>query len=81
MNLTAEQERSLSEGDAVPVTIGQTDCVLLRKDVYERVRRVVEYDDAPWSAAEKGALLHSFGEKAGWEDPELDVYEQYRKSS
>jgi hypothetical protein len=36
--------------------------VLVRKDVYDLVRRIV---DGP--------------NRRGWDDPELDVYEQYRK--
>jgi hypothetical protein len=78
MNLTTDQQRAVREGDAVAVTIDDTECVLLRRDIFDRVRRVVEYDDSAWSDAEKRAILRSFGEKAGWDDPELDVYEQYR---
>jgi len=36
MNLTAEQERAIKNGQAVPVTVAGAVCVLLRKDVYER---------------------------------------------
>jgi hypothetical protein len=53
--------------------------VVLRADLFERVRRVLEYDDATWTPEEQAALLRSFGEKAGWDDPELDVYEEYRR--
>lgn len=36
MNLTAEQERAIINGQAVTVTLGGAACILLRKDVYER---------------------------------------------
>jgi hypothetical protein len=36
--------------------------VLIRKDVYELVRKII---DGP--------------NRRGWDDPELDVYEQYRR--
>ncbi len=40
MNLTAEQEMAIQNGQAVTVTMGATACVLLRKDVYERGEEV-----------------------------------------
>lgn len=36
MNLTNEEQRAVEGGRAVPVTIGQAECVVVRKDVYER---------------------------------------------
>lgn len=39
--------------------------VLLKQDTYERMRRIVD----------------GFARSAGWDDPELDVYEQYRKKA
>ena len=52
--------------------------VAVKAAVFEQVKRILNYDDRPWSDAERTALLQSFGEKAGWNDPELDVYEEYR---
>ena len=39
--------------------------VLVRADVYERMR----------------AIIDGTTRRAGWDDPELDVYESYRKKS
>ncbi|MGH7127813.1 MAG: hypothetical protein ACREJB_01985 [Planctomycetaceae bacterium] len=80
MNLTPEQRQTLQRGEAVPLTLDGTECVVIRRDTYERVRRVIEYDDRTWNEEEKRALLKAFGERAGWDDPELDVYEEYRQS-
>jgi hypothetical protein len=53
MNLTAEQEQAIHRGQAVRVTVGGTDCVLVRKDVYDR-GDVVDY--SPWSPEETDLL-------------------------
>lgn len=42
MQLTKDQKQSLDEGRAVPLNVDGSECVLLRKDVYERVRRVLQ---------------------------------------
>ena len=53
MNLTAEQERAIRGGQAVPVTVAGTDCVLVRKDVYDRGN---DLDYGPWTADEMNLL-------------------------
>jgi hypothetical protein len=53
MNLTAEQERAIQNGQAVTVTVGGAACVLLRKDVYER-REDADY--RPWTKEEMDLL-------------------------
>jgi len=49
MHLTAEQERAIQNGQAVAVTVGGAECVVLRKDVYERAEHV---DYSPWTKEE-----------------------------
>lgn len=49
MHLTAEQERAIQNGQAVAVTVGGAECVVLRKDVYERAEQV---DYSPWTKEE-----------------------------
>jgi hypothetical protein len=65
MHLTAEQERAIQNGQAVAVTVAGAECVLLRKDVYERGEEV---DYSPWTneeidllAAETADLLAGDG--------------------
>jgi hypothetical protein len=53
MNLTAEQERAIQRGQAVRVTVAGADCVLVRKDVYDRGD---EPDYGPWTADETNLL-------------------------
>jgi hypothetical protein len=53
MELTAEQERAIQSGQAVPVTVGGAACVVLRKDIYERGEAL---DYSPWTAEEMNLL-------------------------
>jgi hypothetical protein len=53
MNLTAEQERAVKNGQAVALTVGGAACVLLRKNVYERGE---ELDYSPWTNEETDLL-------------------------
>ena len=80
MTLTLEQKRDLQQGRAVSATLDGIECVLLARDVYDRVRQLFDIDESSWTPEERGRLLESFGEKAGWDDPALDVYEQYRQA-
>lgn len=49
---------------------------LVPLDEYERFKAFFEED--PLTARERAGLLREFGRRAGWDDPELDVYESYR---
>jgi hypothetical protein len=49
MELTSEQERAIQNGQAVAVTVGSAECVVIRKDVYERAEDV---DYSPWTKEE-----------------------------
>ena len=79
--LTAEQREAIKLGQAVHFTDPQTqlECVLLRADVFDRVRTLL-VDDRPLTQEEKLAAIEAAGLRAGWDDPALDVYEQYRKN-
>ena len=75
MNLTREQVDSARAGEPVravdPET--QTELVVLRADVYERLKSLLE-DFDPRETYE--AFRQAAGDE--WDDPALDVYEQYR---
>jgi hypothetical protein len=68
IELTEEQARALEAGGERPPRVKnpltQETFLLIRQDVYDLVRRVI---DGP--------------NRRGWDDPELDVYEEYRKKS
>jgi hypothetical protein len=69
IELTEEQRRALSETGDIPPTVVDPETketyVLLRADVYARLRAIVD-----------GAT-----KRAGWDDPALDAYERYCKLS
>ena len=67
IELTHEQHEALN-GETLPqVHDPETNetYVLVRTDVFERMR----------------AILDGITRRAGWDDPNLDVYEQYRKKA
>jgi hypothetical protein len=49
--------------------------VLIARDQYDRLKPLFEED--PLSEQEQRALLRRAGERAGWDDPEMDVYDNY----
>jgi len=55
MTLTSEQTRAIQNGQAVSVTVDQTECVVLRKDIFQKIRDRA-YDDSDWSDAEMEAV-------------------------
>jgi hypothetical protein len=68
LELTPEQRRALVESAAPPSVVDpdtKQEYVLVRADDYARLR----------------AIADGIAKRAGWDDPALDVYESYRKSS
>ena len=55
MTLTRDQKNAVEHGQAVPITLDGTDCIVVRRDVYERLSRA-EYDDTEWHEDELRAL-------------------------
>jgi hypothetical protein len=76
IELTEEQRRALKDGEAVRLSEAEigTDCVLVRADVYEQVRSLV--NAGRLGLDEQRALLHAAALRAGWDDPAMDVYDQ-----
>lgn len=46
--LTAEQMQAIQNGEPVPVTVGHTECVLVRKDRYRRTGALT-FEAGDWS--------------------------------
>jgi hypothetical protein len=67
ITLTEEQRRELDQPGPARVLDPKTNetFVLVRQDTYEKMRAIID-----------GATR-----RAGWDDPELDVYERYRKKA
>ena len=75
MNLTEAQLQVVKLGEPVRVVAPEVgcECVVVRADVFDRLRNLI-YDDAPLSPEQKSRLLLEAGLRAGWDDPEMDVY-------
>jgi hypothetical protein len=77
MNLTAEQVQAVQKG--APVRLSDPalgEYVVIRADIFQ----ALVYDDGALTKNERGYLFREFGRRARWDDPELDVYEEYRDS-
>ena len=74
MELTAEQQQAIDSGEAVEVTVDNRKLAIMQWDLYERVRNRV-FDDGPLSEQERRYLLEQAGKRAGWDDPEMSVYD------
>ena len=68
MTLTSEQKLALEHGEAVPLTLDGTECVVVRREVFERLRRV-EYEDSDLSELEMRAVAARTFEEADTAGP------------
>ncbi len=71
IELTSEQRRGLET--AGPVVQTNTMYILVRKDVYERIKGLLGEED--WSGEAYQAAMEVFA-RDGWDDPRMDVYDE-----
>ncbi len=78
IELTPEQRRQLASAEAVWVTDPETSTsyVVLRKDVYDRVRNLL-YDDSEGTHDELRAMLARSSAANGWDEPGMEAYDRY----
>lgn len=69
MPFTQEQWEAIRRGQSVRLNEGDTDLIVLRADVFERLRGLL-YDDSPWSNEEMDLLAAEDAEMLGWEGME-----------
>jgi hypothetical protein len=77
IELTDRQREALTNGEvrvADPKTGEQY--VILRAEIFERLQRLL-LDDGDWTPEEELRLLIQSGKQAGWDDPSMDVYDDY----
>ncbi len=76
IQLTEEQWANV-QGDELPVRVSDparsATFVLVRADVYERFKSL--FEDDPVTEQERLFHIQQFGKRAGWEDPEMDIYD------
>lgn len=80
IELTKEQRQEVRQlnGSEIRLHDPETrqDYVLVRADVYSRLKSLL-YDDGDWSPEEQLQLLAASGQRAGWDDPAMDAYDNY----
>jgi hypothetical protein len=78
IELTQEQRQAIA-GTESPVVLdpeSKQSYVLVRKEVFDRIKGLIR-DDSDWTADEQMRLLAESGKRAGWDAPEMDVYDNY----
>jgi hypothetical protein len=76
MHLSEEQMTALRNGEAVRTRDNDLECVVMRADIYDRVRQLL-YDDSNWTDDDLRRLLAKSAEGNGWNEPEMDAYDNY----
>jgi hypothetical protein len=78
IELTQEQRHALAGAESPVILDPETkqSYVLVRKEVFDRIKDLL-YDDSAWTFDEQLRLLAESGARAGWDAPEMDVYENY----
>jgi hypothetical protein len=78
MNLTSEQQQALGSGEAVSITVDALECVVIRRDVYERVQHLIGYGDGEFDPDDALPLINEVMQDSDEHDPLLDTYQKYR---
>ncbi|HVC93100.1 MAG TPA: hypothetical protein VND64_05385 [Pirellulales bacterium] len=74
--ISPELQKAIRAAAGVPVHLTDPDTqeryVVIPETLYDRVRSL--FDDRPLSRDEQLYFLREAGKRAGWDDPEMDVY-------
>jgi hypothetical protein len=74
--LTPELRKAVEAAGDQPVVVIDPETkqqyVLVRADFYDRLHLL--FEKGPLSRSEQEALLRQAGKRAGWDDPEMDIY-------
>jgi hypothetical protein len=77
IRLTEEQWANIGRGSEVLVRVSDpaenATFVLVRADAYERFKSL--FEDDPVTEKERLFQLEQFGKRAGWDDPEMNIYD------
>ena len=79
MEITQEQLEKAESGQAVELAENGKEFVLIRRDMYDRLKRLLGYDDSELTPEEMARAAWEAGKSIGWDDPEMDVYDDYEK--
>jgi hypothetical protein len=74
MTLTKEQLATIATAGNVRVTVEGIECVLVRSDVFDRVRNILGDD---WTHDEMRMALARSSNENGWDEPGMEAYDDY----
>ena len=76
--LSKEIQKAIKDAQEEPVRLvdpeTNVEYVVVPVETFELMRKGVYYDDGPITEEEQTALLVEMGRSIGWDDPEMDVY-------
>jgi thermostable 8-oxoguanine DNA glycosylase len=72
MTLTPEQLHAASTGDGIRFSENGVEFVVVRSEVYDKVKDLLEADHE-----ELRAILARSSEASGWDEPGMDAYDSY----
>ena len=77
LTIPKELQQAVRASHGRPIRLTDPDThaeyVLLQADMYDQIHGLL-YDETPLTPGERRAVLIQAGLRAGWEDPEMDVY-------
>ncbi|HEV3005024.1 MAG TPA: hypothetical protein VGX78_11215 [Pirellulales bacterium] len=76
MTLTNEQHAAITTVGNVEITVDGIECVLVRSDLFDRIRNLLGGD---WTHDEMRLALAKSSKENGWEEPEMEVYDAYNR--
>lgn len=76
MQLTHEQIAAVRNGEAVRLDENGMQYVVVRADLYDRLKQLM-FDDGEWTDAELRRVLANSAGANGWNEPEMDDYDRY----
>ena len=83
IELTQEQRQQIRQANGAEVRFrdpnADREYVILPAEIYDGLRQLLS-DDADWTAEEQLLLLAESGRRAGWDDSDMDVYDNYDES-
>lgn len=78
MTITPELRQAVEQSGEEPVRIEDPEThrryVVVREDVYERLRSLVGLEMGEVTPDEQRAALARLGQSLGWDDPAMDIY-------
>jgi hypothetical protein len=77
MNLSSSQLVAIQNGEAVPIVSQGIPCVVLRQDVFDRVRKAIVGEQASGNDDEEIGLAWESGQSIGWDSAEMAEYDNY----